>query len=48
MTPTYQKGIFFARGELSYAGLSNETFGFGPALNDDGQFRAMFETGVQF
>lgn len=47
-TPTWQKGIFFARGELSYAGLSDETFGFGKAFNQDNQFRAMLETGVEF
>ena len=48
VTPTWQKGIVFARGELSYAGLSDNTFGFGKSFNQDNQFRALFETGVQF
>ena len=45
-TPTWQRGIFFARAEASYTGLSDYTVGFGYALNKDNQFRAMFETGV--
>ena len=48
VTPTWQKGIFFARGEVSYTGLSDWTSGFGSGLNKDSQFRAMFETGVVF
>jgi len=46
VTPTWQRGLFFARGELSYTGLADQTFGFGSALNKDNQFRAMFETGI--
>jgi len=45
-TPTYQDGIFFARGELSYTGLSDFVFGGGRNFDKDSQFRAMFETGV--
>lgn len=48
VTPTYQDGMFFARGEVSYTGLSDQTFGFGSALNKDSQFRALFETGIVF
>lgn len=46
VTPTYQDGIFFARGELSYTGLSDQTFGFGKNLDKTDQFRALFETGI--
>jgi hypothetical protein len=53
VTPTYQDGIFFARGELSYTGLSSYAhsgstgyYGFGRNGTKDNQFRAMFETGV--
>jgi hypothetical protein len=48
VTPTWQKSVFFARGELSYTGLSNQTFGFGKTFSDDNQFRAMLEVGVSF
>ena len=48
VTPTWQKGIFFARGELSYAGLSDNLFGYGTSFNKDNQFRALFETGIVF
>jgi hypothetical protein len=48
VTPTYQKGVFFARGELSYAGLSDNLFGFGKSFNKDDQVRVLLETGVQF
>jgi hypothetical protein len=52
VTPTYQDGIFFARGELSYTAIGdyahNSFFGYGFGRNGtkDNQFRAMFETGV--
>jgi hypothetical protein len=56
ITPTYQKGIFFARGELSYTDLPDYAhidigsteygLGFGETGAKDGQFRAMFETGI--
>ncbi|HTQ13506.1 MAG TPA: outer membrane beta-barrel protein [Rhizomicrobium sp.] len=48
VTPTYQKGIFFARGELSYTSLQDNAIGFGKAFNKDNQFRALFETGISF
>ena len=48
VTPTWQKGIVFARGELSYTGLSDQTFGFGKTFSDDNQFRALLEAGVAF
>jgi hypothetical protein len=53
-TPTWQKGIYFVRGELSYTDLptyAHVSFigkGFGTAGTDADQFRAMIETGVQF
>ena len=49
-TPTYQDGMFFARGELSYTGLSDQAYeyGFGSSGTKSDQFRAMFETGVSF
>ncbi len=54
-TPTYQDGMFFARGELSYTGLSDYAhsiytgyYGFGKNGDKADQFRAMFETGVSF
>ena len=49
-TPTWQKGIFFARGEASYVAIENFTpgFGFGSAFNSRDQFRAMLEVGVLF
>lgn len=46
VTPTYQDGVFFARGELSYTGISDFVFGAGKNFNKDSQVRAMFETGV--
>jgi hypothetical protein len=46
VTPTYQDGLFFARGELSYTGLSDQTVGFGKNFDKDNQFRALFETGI--
>src|SRR5262249_28154331 len=36
-TPTYQSGVFFARGEISYVGLDKKApgLGFGKSFNDD-------------
>ncbi|HLK23686.1 MAG TPA: outer membrane beta-barrel protein [Caulobacteraceae bacterium] len=50
LTPTYQKGIFFVRGELSYAAVGSGTpgFMFGKTGNADNQTRALVETGVIF
>jgi hypothetical protein len=50
VTPTWQKGIFFARGEASYVSIGGLTpgFGFGSAFNSRDQFRALFEVGVLF
>jgi hypothetical protein len=60
LTPAYQKGIFFIRGEASYTGISgyqrssvaDEVFtpglGFGSSGNADNQFRVMGEAGVIF
>ena len=47
-TPTWQQGIFFARAEFSYVGLGHQTWGFGSALTQAGQVRALFETGIAF
>ncbi len=47
-TPTWQQGIFFARAELSYVGLGHQSAGFGPALTQASQVRALFETGIVF
>jgi len=46
VTPTYQDGIFFARGEVSYTGLSDFFIGAGQNYDKDNQFRAMVETGI--
>ena len=50
LTPTYQKGIFFVRGDLAYVKASNTTPGFalGPNFNNTNQTRAMIETGFLF
>jgi hypothetical protein len=50
ITPTYQKGIFFVRGELSYVAVGSGTPGamFGPNGTDTDQTRGMIETGVIF
>jgi hypothetical protein len=48
VTPTWQKSLYFVRGELSYVGLSDQSIGFGKTFSDDGQFRAMLEAGVSF
>ena len=50
VTPTYQKGIFFVRGEGSHVGASDVTpgFGFGKSLNRKSQNRLVAEAGVLF
>jgi hypothetical protein len=50
LTPTYQKGIFFVRGEFSYTGLGSATPGleFGSAGTADTQVRLLGEAGVAF
>jgi hypothetical protein len=48
ITPTWQKGIFFVRGELSYASLGSNALGFGTAGNKNDTFRALLETGISF
>ncbi|MFT0875918.1 outer membrane beta-barrel protein [Rhodopseudomonas sp. G2_2311] len=50
LTPTYQKGVFFARGELSYTrigGLQSGS-GFGRDFNQRDQVRGLIETGILF
>jgi hypothetical protein len=50
VTPTYQKGIFFARGEVSYVGVDHMTPGDGFGLKADAksQVRGLIETGLLF
>jgi hypothetical protein len=50
ITPTYQKGIFFARVEGSDVGIGSGTVGamFGSSFNKSGQFRGFLEGGVIF
>jgi hypothetical protein len=50
ITPTYQKGIFFARIEGSYVGISSGTLGdeLGAGFNKTEQLRGMLEGGVIF
>jgi hypothetical protein len=50
VTPTWQKGILFVRGELSYVGVGGGTPGlmFGSAGIQDNQFRGLLEAGVLF
>ncbi len=50
MTPTYQRGGFFVRGEFAYVHASNVTPGdaFGLLGNDQNQSRAMAELGFIF
>ncbi|EAQ34532.1 hypothetical protein NB311A_05926 [Nitrobacter sp. Nb-311A] len=50
ITPTYEKGIFFARAELSYiqVGHLEAGYGFGRDLNQRDQVRALVETGFLF
>jgi hypothetical protein len=50
LTPAYQKGIFFIRGELSYVGVSKATpgYAFGTYGTATSQFRVMGEAGFAF
>ena len=50
LTPTFQKGIFFARGEFSFVAVGNGARGmeFGDEGANDHQLRALFEAGVLF
>jgi hypothetical protein len=50
LTPAYQEGIFFARGEASYVGAGNTTAGyaFGETGDDEDQGRLLIETGFLF
>jgi hypothetical protein len=50
LTPTYQKGVFFARIEGSYVGVSSGTPGdeLGATFTKTNQVRGMFEAGVLF
>ena len=50
VTPTWQKGVLFVRGELSYVRLTDYApgLGFGAAGDDRGQVRAMAEAGILF
>lgn len=50
LTPTYQKGIFFVRGELSYVGVTSGTPGlmFSTSGLTNNQTRAVAEAGVMF
>lgn len=49
-TPTYQKGVFFARGEVSYTRVRDLEAGLGFGLDFDrrDQVRALLETGILF
>ncbi len=50
LTPTFQKGTFFVRGELSYIKLNDYTpgSGLGDTGMDKSQTRALIETGILF
>ncbi|HSC19345.1 MAG TPA: outer membrane beta-barrel protein [Rhizomicrobium sp.] len=50
LTPTYQKGVLFARAEASYVGLSRAQpgAGLGRAGESNSQARLMLETGLLF
>jgi hypothetical protein len=50
LTPTWQKGIVFVRGEFSYVGVGSGTPGlmFGAAGVNDNQIRGLLEAGVLF
>ncbi len=48
VTPTYQKGIFFARGEASYTKVSDYTTGFGLKGDKSSQLRGLLEIGFLF
>jgi hypothetical protein len=50
LTPTWQRKLFFVRGEISYVGLSDVTPGLalGPNFDGKSQVRGLLETGVNF
>jgi putative OmpL-like beta-barrel porin-2 len=50
VTPTWQDGIFFARLEGSYVGVSDPApgFAFGKSGNSKSQERLVLETGILF
>jgi hypothetical protein len=50
LTPTWQKGIFYARAEISYVHANDVTagFGFGTDLDAKTQTRGVIEAGVLF
>jgi hypothetical protein len=50
LTPTYRKGVFFARAEASDVNVTNFTPGiaFGTSGTQNNQFRAGLEAGLQF
>ena len=50
VTPSYQKGIFFARAEASYTGIGHSApgFEFGDSFDSSSQARVMLETGILF
>jgi hypothetical protein len=50
LTPTWQRGIFFARAEVSYVHVDDLTpgFGFGTDFDAKSQTRGVIETGILF
>lgn len=48
LTPTWQKGIFFARGEISYTHIDDALVGFGQSGTEKAETRGVIETGVLF
>lgn len=50
LTPSYQHGLYFVRGEASYVRAADAIAGqaFGPAGTNASQARAMLETGILF
>jgi hypothetical protein len=48
LTPTFQKGIFYVRGDGAYVHASVPIFGPFPALPDKSQFRFTGEAGILF
>ncbi|HEY2034923.1 MAG TPA: outer membrane beta-barrel protein [Rhizomicrobium sp.] len=46
VTPTWQKGIFYIRGEASYASLGSNAVGYGKSFDKNDQIRVMLETGI--
>ena len=48
VTPTWQKGVFFARGELSYTHLNDTTAGLGSDGTNTSETRGVIEAGVMF